>query len=630
MPKWGLTPAMRATRPWGLAEKWLAPGKIVTDPVHGDIYLTTLEVALVDTPPFQRLRRVRQLGATHLVYPGATHSRFAHSLGAVKVAQELVDTVVEQRSGLDPQLDLFTQWEVDLQATSPSPDGGLSTAARRELDKKIGEVTVLARLGALLHDLCHVPFGHSIEDDLELLTPHDENVDRFDRLWKQIPLPVRKAISSANQLEQNLRPLILSKAEKAAEPRYPFVEDIVGNTICADLLDYLRRDHLYTGLPISLGRRFTSGYYVMPYGDQEYGQHMVLRVHRHKVERQDVITEILKHLRYRYELSERALVHKTKLAADAMIGKALEMWHDALWIELASHQLAGEGDDAPELPAGDDKAAIADELANAGHKAEAIKVLVKAELERVMTLHGDDGLLEYLCELVSADRPTAQCDEGRRAAVASLAVGLRDHALYKRIGFQRHTRRDRVAFHKQYGKADAKRTLEQAAARFAGVSPSWRVVVWLPSPKMRLKVAEVIVDDGEEIRKFVDREKEGRRRGTDIYDAHEDLWGVSVFADSRVGSAQRTLVLASLSADLDIQFGDLDERLGPLTHEWPDRLAIKRLARDRKQAISREQANELLATRLRNQRAARTAGRAEHPRPSIGDLATEYGEILDS
>jgi HD superfamily phosphohydrolase len=53
-----------------------------------------LERRLVDSPPFQRLRRVKQLGSTHLVHPGATHTRFSHSLGAVAVAQMLIDIAV--------------------------------------------------------------------------------------------------------------------------------------------------------------------------------------------------------------------------------------------------------------------------------------------------------------------------------------------------------------------------------------------------------------------------------------------------------------------------------------------------------------------------------------------------------
>jgi HD superfamily phosphohydrolase len=108
--------------------------------------------------------------------------------------------------------------------------------------------------------------------------------------------------------------------------RYQFVTDVVGNTICADLLDYLRRDHLFTGLPLAVGSRYLASFYVTPKANEPYyPQRMVLRITRDGRERVDVVTELLKHLRYRYELSERALVHHAKLAADAMIGKAIEM-----------------------------------------------------------------------------------------------------------------------------------------------------------------------------------------------------------------------------------------------------------------------------------------------------------------
>ena len=620
MPKWGLTPAMRKTEPWGLSAELLEPGKVITDPVHGDIHLLKLEVALVDSPAFQRLRRVRQLGTTHLVYPGATHTRFSHSLGAVKVAQDLVDTAVDQRSGVAASHDLFAQWEGDLAATYGEDEG----AARRELDRRIAEVTVLARLGALLHDLSHVPFGHSIEDDLQFLEAHDANLARFRRLWAQIPWKTRKALAEADELMPNLERLILSKYEKHVVPaRYPFVGDIVGNTICADLLDYLRRDHLYTGLPLALGYRFTSGYYVTPDGDPQYQQRMVLRVDRHGDERMDVITEILKHLRYRYELSERALVHKTKLAADAMVGKALEIWHDALWVESASDLLGGDSDDAPEFPAGRDVDEIKVELERRKIRVKRVDAMVRNELEQAMTLRGDDGLLEYLCELCSMPRTTSKhWDASRRGAVQSIAMALRDRDLYKRIAIQRHSRGDRLAYYERLGDPTVRRQIEARATRFAGLEHSYHVVVWLPAPKMRLKVAEVIVDDGKEIRRFVDREREGRHRGTDIYDAHENLWGVSIFAHRSVlkDEDKLKLVLASLSADLDMQFGDLAPELGKSTHEWPDRLAIARLRKE----LTETQKDELLARRMRKLRAARRSD----DRPSIKALVVEYQELL--
>jgi hypothetical protein len=72
MPKWGLNDTMRRTKPWGLAEHWLQPGKVITGPVHGDIYMTKLEVAMLERPPFQRLRKVRQLGLQKADFNHAT------------------------------------------------------------------------------------------------------------------------------------------------------------------------------------------------------------------------------------------------------------------------------------------------------------------------------------------------------------------------------------------------------------------------------------------------------------------------------------------------------------------------------------------------------------------------------
>jgi HD superfamily phosphohydrolase len=78
MPNYGLDRDQRGCKPWRLPKSVLVPGKVITDPVHGDIFLTKLEIAMVDSRAFQRLRRIRQLGNTHLVYPGAVHTRFSH------------------------------------------------------------------------------------------------------------------------------------------------------------------------------------------------------------------------------------------------------------------------------------------------------------------------------------------------------------------------------------------------------------------------------------------------------------------------------------------------------------------------------------------------------------------------
>lgn len=402
MPKWGLTPSMRETEPWDLSAAWLEPGKVITDPVHGDIYLTELETGFVDSRPLQRLRRVYQLGTTHLVYPGATHTRFSHSLGALRVAQDLLDVVLDQRSGPRPVDDLFAQWERE------DPE---------EYERRVAEATILARLGGLLHDLCHVPFGHSIEDDLGILTAHDKNRERFDGLWSELDSDLQEAVSGA--LYHNLVPLVLSGAPRGDfVPKYPFTDDIVGNTICADLLDYLRRDHLFTGLPLALGRRFEAGFYVTPEEDPHLAARMVLRIFRPdgKGERTDAITELLKHLRYRYELSERALVHHAKLAADSMIGKALEIWRDALQIEAIDARLR-EADQQPSdliTDIEDADAAMRSAFNGAKKQREHVSQGVRRTIEEQLAQRGDYGLLEYLSGLASPaearlDRETKTC-----------------------------------------------------------------------------------------------------------------------------------------------------------------------------------------------------------------------------
>src|SRR4029077_12328307 len=220
---------------------------VITDPVHGDIFVTRLEQAFLDTPPMQRLRRVRQLGATHLVYPGATHTRFAHSLGAVRAVQDLLDMAMGQRNRNHAVADLFDEWEREERrgdtTTVTAANGGPAVAeataeaedARKLHLRKLAEATVLARPGAMLHDVGHLPYGHSIEDDLDLLIPHDENTSRFHRLWAEMISAIEKSAWAAGhrrnwpetriqervdtfaplreggQLYTSLRPLILSK-----------------------------------------------------------------------------------------------------------------------------------------------------------------------------------------------------------------------------------------------------------------------------------------------------------------------------------------------------------------------------------------------------------------------------------
>jgi HD superfamily phosphohydrolase len=582
MPEWGFSKDIRDSEPYGLAEWCLEPGKVITDPIHGDVFITKLEQMLLDTPPMQRLRRVDQLGTTHLVYPGATHTRFSHSLGAVRVVQTLLDSAIDQQNRPQPSADLFAEWEAE-------GDG--------EFDKRLAAATVLARLGALLHDIGHLPFGHTIEDDLKLLQPHDENASRFVQLWKQVLascktqihdellrgeldrdearrkhdslLPLRRG----QPLHDDLRRLILSKEKSATDEtisavdkvRYPFTVDMVGNTICADLLDYLERDHTFAGLPISLGRRYLSSFYVTPEAKAGiYKQRMALLIRRKGKRRQDIITEILKHLRYRYELQERVLVHHTKLAADAMVGKMLEVW------------LTGERERLENDPAKLEHSAapVPGEFRYPGAegKGPRIERVSRWSLEQLLLTHGDEGVLERLVDASGT---------GGFETAAKLARMLLDRNLFKPAA---NAMRPAAAagLYEKFGSLPERRRLEEAACEHAGIKEDWHLVLWVPDPDMRLKLAELLVDDGNGIAQF----KDVVPHGSEIYEAHKELWTVSVFTHPTVTIGQRRAALAKLATMLGISWDTYGADLGPDPDLAPEYLAAVEVIEDAPDTVS--------------------------------------------
>src|SRR5262249_5542250 len=108
-------------------------------PIHGFIKLNELEWDIVNSSPFQRLRRIRQLGWTDYVYPGAMHTRFEHSLGVCHTATRIFETIAEKDGdGLQSEYS-FTEAGIERQRQ-------------------------IIRLGALLHDLGHGPFSHAAEE----------------------------------------------------------------------------------------------------------------------------------------------------------------------------------------------------------------------------------------------------------------------------------------------------------------------------------------------------------------------------------------------------------------------------------------------------------------------------------
>lgn len=189
-----------------------AHGKVFRDPVHGLIRIEPEDaflLELIDTPEFQRLRRVRQLGVSSLTYPGAEHSRFAHSLGVFCFAERMLDM-------------LRHRYRNDSTATDLLAAQGQTVKA-----------------AALLHDIGHAPFSHMMERAFPATAKHEKKtVELITDGASSIP-----AILKAHDLDPvKVRDII----KKASEHR--LLVDIVSSQLDADRMDYILRDALATGV----------------------------------------------------------------------------------------------------------------------------------------------------------------------------------------------------------------------------------------------------------------------------------------------------------------------------------------------------------------------------------------------
>lgn len=312
-------------------------------PVHKFVRFSPREVAVLDHPACQRLRQIYQLGQTHLVFPGATHRRFEHVQGTVHVAQLIIDSLARNYRSERKANDLGTKWTVAEPLTAVE--------------------VAFVRLGALLHDVGHLPAGHTFEDELGLLPKHDADerltliLDRDD--WHRSKAIAESALYEFEYpgLRETLRALIdrlyqteaketelgltaseillelvsRDRADGLVPPedklRKQVCRDVIGNTICADILDYLHRDLHHLGRHKELDQRLLD---YMELRCDEHG-HTVFVVYLRQAQnvRSDAVTSILDLLESRYELFEIALYHRTKMGAAAMLERVVMELADA-------------------------------------------------------------------------------------------------------------------------------------------------------------------------------------------------------------------------------------------------------------------------------------------------------------
>lgn len=197
----------------------------VRDPVHGFILYDDLERDLINSRPFQRLRRIKQLALTHLVYPGAVHTRFEHSLGVMEVATQLFDTIM-QKGG--PGL---------LQAL------GIEREGERERLRRV------LRVAALLHDVGHPPFSHAPEEKL-LPGGHEAMTARLIRETEIRSIIEEQHYRAGIRVEEDVIPVAVDPefARVPLSAEHQFLTELITGVLGADRMDYLLRDSLHTGV----------------------------------------------------------------------------------------------------------------------------------------------------------------------------------------------------------------------------------------------------------------------------------------------------------------------------------------------------------------------------------------------
>ena len=173
----------------------------IIDPIHDFIRVSGPELKIIDSPIFQRLRRIRQLSGAHLTYPGAQHTRFEHSLGVMHISAQAGQAL--QEKGILKKDDIEN-----------------------------------LRLAALLHDIGHGPFSHLFEEVLQ-----EKRKISHEEIGKRIILKteIGDLLSKSGYDKKFITKLAFG------DSKLQFMNEIISGVLSADMMDYLLRDGYYTG-----------------------------------------------------------------------------------------------------------------------------------------------------------------------------------------------------------------------------------------------------------------------------------------------------------------------------------------------------------------------------------------------
>jgi HD superfamily phosphohydrolase len=376
-------------------------------PLHGSIPFDARERDIINHPLVQRLRSISQLGLAHLVFPGATHTRFSHALGVMHVTGRIFDQVVralERDSGVV-----------------------LPPEERRRARQ-------IARLAGLLHDLGHPPFSHTYEPllpqkrflpsprhwytrfDLDERASHEDfSVAAIYALSQEAPhlLPADEAQDVCALIDQAIRP---SPELTRAGPRgthnlYPLLKQMISGEIDADRMDYLRRDAHFAGVA---------------YGNFDL-ERLIQSLSSHETPRgrmmaldQSAIYAYENFLMARFHMAMQVYFHKTLLAFEYCLTQAVREGEITLKLDGSLEGFMAAREDV-----------VLAKLYAARDRPWSARIVYRRPLRRVLELHEPDAggqrqrVLEALAE---AKLPVVHVREQR--ALSALAQDPESFPVY--------------------------------------------------------------------------------------------------------------------------------------------------------------------------------------------------------
>ncbi|MEJ7642759.1 MAG: HD domain-containing protein [Candidatus Nitrosocosmicus sp.] len=245
----------------------------ITDPIHKNIKFTQIEKELIDTPIFQRLRRIRQLAGAHLVYPGALHSRFEHSLGSMFLA------------GMSGQTLYSKDYLTDM------------------------DVIQKLRIAALLHDVGHGPFSHLFEEVSKNGVKFSHEIFGHEIITNTI---ISDIIEKNGYDSKEIASISFGKH------KMNFLNEIISGGLSVDLMDYLPRDSYFSGT------EYGKIDYHRIINSLEVSSHNNLGINKSSLYSYESM------LISRYQMFKAVYFHKSVRSGEVMLIQSMKIQNDAL------------------------------------------------------------------------------------------------------------------------------------------------------------------------------------------------------------------------------------------------------------------------------------------------------------